>query len=83
MTLINYQNKEVLDENVEQELYKRLSDSTKEFTKQFVRFTLRGKLGRTVSVLLSPFVVQCIETILKFRIHAGVGFESKKVVQNM
>lgn len=79
LKLINYQNKEVLDENVDQELYKRLSDSTKEFAKQFVRLTLRGKLGRTVSVLLNPFVVQCIETILKFRKHAGVSSDNEYI----
>lgn len=79
LTLINYQNKEVLDENVDQELYKQLSDSTKEFAKQFVRLTLRGKLGRTVAVLLSPFVVQCIETILKFRKRAGVSSDNEYI----
>ncbi|XP_029159005.1 uncharacterized protein LOC114931205 [Nylanderia fulva] len=79
LTLINYQNKEALDENVDQELYKQLSNSTKEFAKQFVRLTLRGKLGRTVSVLLSPFVIQCIETILKFRKYAGVSSNNEYI----
>jgi len=50
LTLSNYQNKKVLDENIDQEVYKQLSDSTKEFAKQFVRLTLRAKLGRTFCI---------------------------------
>lgn len=79
MTLSNYQNKKVLNENIDQEFYKQLSDSTKEFAKQFVQLTLRGKLGRTVSELLSPLVVQCIEIIFKFRKYAGVSSDNEYI----
>lgn len=79
LTVINYQNKEVLDEKIDQELYEQLSESTKEFAKQFARLVLRGKLGRTVSVLLSPLAVRYIETILKFRKRAGVHSDNEYI----
>ncbi|KAK0076137.1 hypothetical protein PV325_005823 [Microctonus aethiopoides] len=79
LTLTNYENKEELDENIDPDLYKQFSNSTKEFAKQFVRLVLRGKLGRTVSVLLNPFVVECIETIIKFRKQAGVKSDNEYI----
>ncbi|XP_072763370.1 uncharacterized protein [Anoplolepis gracilipes] len=46
------------------ELYKSLS--------KYVRMTIRGKLGRTVPVLLHEEVLKCMQMIVKYRKHAGV-----------
>lgn len=73
LTLIDYQNKESLDEKDDEDIYKTLSESTIKFAKQFVRLTIRGKLGRTVPVLLSPFLVGQIDVVLKFRKEAKVS----------
>lgn len=79
LTLADYKNQESLNENVDPDIYRNLSDSTKKFASQFVRLTLRGKLGRTVSVLLSPFLVECIEMMLKYRKQAGVRADNEYV----
>lgn len=79
LTLSDYKNQQSLNENVDPDIYRRLSDSTRKFASQFVRLTLRGKLGRTVSVLLSPLLVECIETMLKYRRQAGVRADNEYV----
>ncbi|KAK0158082.1 hypothetical protein PV327_011146, partial [Microctonus hyperodae] len=83
LTLTDYQNKEVLDESIDPDLYKQFSDSTREFVKQFVRLVLRGNLGRTVSVLLNPFVIECIENIIKFRKQAGVRSDNEYIFSDL
>lgn len=55
------------------DMYKALSARAKEITKKYVRFTLRGKLGRTVPVLLTEELRDCIEMILKHRKAAKVS----------
>jgi len=39
---------------------------------KYVRMTIRGKLGRTVPVLLHEEVLKCMQMIVKYRKHAGV-----------
>jgi len=39
---------------------------------KYVRFLIRGKLGRTMPVILDIELVQCIELILKHRNEANV-----------
>lgn len=51
----------------------------KEYARQFIRITLQGKLSRTVSLLLTPFMTTCIECILHFRQAAGVKAENKLI----
>ncbi|XP_077277362.1 uncharacterized protein LOC143905683 [Temnothorax americanus] len=55
------------------DMYKALSLRAKEIAKKYVRFTLRGKLGRTVPVLLTAELRDCIEMILKHRKAAKVS----------
>ncbi|KAM0725806.1 hypothetical protein ACS0PU_008532 [Formica fusca] len=55
------------------DMYKALSTRAKEIAKKYVRFTLRGKLGRTVPVLLTEELRDCIEMILKYRKAAKVS----------
>lgn len=46
--------------------------TTKQSWKRYVRFVIRGKLGRTVPVLLDREVVSCVELVLNYRDLAGV-----------
>ena len=66
LTIINNNNKKNLNDDIDVDLLNKFQEKTRECSKQFVRLTLREKLSRTVSVLLSPFMSLCIETILKF-----------------
>ncbi|GBP89670.1 hypothetical protein EVAR_67002_1 [Eumeta japonica] len=66
-TLTDFKNKEKPDENINKGLYVNLSEDIKEYALQFQRLTIRGKLGRTVPVLLSPFAMRCLETVIKYR----------------
>lgn len=54
-------------------MYETLSTHAKEIAKKYVRFTLRGKLGRTVPVLLTEELRDCIDMILKHRNAAKVS----------
>ncbi|XP_077259749.1 uncharacterized protein LOC143896078 isoform X2 [Temnothorax americanus] len=55
------------------EMYEALSTHAKEIAKKYVRFTLKGKLGRTVPVLLTGELRDCIDMILKHRKAAKVS----------
>ncbi|XP_070169695.1 uncharacterized protein [Polyergus mexicanus] len=54
-------------------MYETLSTHAKEIAKKYVRFTLRGKLRRTVPVLLTRELRDCIDMILKHRKAAKVS----------
>jgi len=45
---------------------------SRKIAERYVRFCIRGKLGRTVPVLLSQDLFECINLILKFREEAKV-----------
>lgn len=55
------------------EMYEALSSHAKQIAKRYVRFTLRGKRGRTVPVLLTAELRDCIDMILKHRKAAKVS----------
>ncbi|XP_043283986.1 uncharacterized protein [Venturia canescens] len=59
-------------EGVSVEELKRMSLESQKAAKNYVRFTIRGKLNRTVPVLLSAELLKCVEKILEFREKAGV-----------
>lgn len=79
LKLVDYENKEKLDENINEDLCRNLSPETMQYAKQYVRLTLRGKLSRTVSVLLSPFIVEYIEILLKYRKEASISSRNEYV----
>ncbi|XP_071652942.1 uncharacterized protein [Temnothorax longispinosus] len=54
------------------DLYKLLGSNLQQVADKYVRFLIRGKLGRTVPVILDTELVQCIELILKHRKDANV-----------
>lgn len=72
LTIADYENQETLDKNVNPDLYEKLSKESQQYAKKFTRITIRGKLGRTVPVLLDSIIIKSIDTILKYRKQAGV-----------
>lgn len=61
----NLENCEAISKEEAPELYKSLL--------KYVRMTIRGKLGRTVPVLLHEEVLKCMQMIVNCRKHAGVS----------
>lgn len=64
-----------LDDN----LLKTLGPSSKKLGETYARFVIRGKLNRTVPVLLSREMITCINTILEYRERMGVRPENRYV----
>ena len=69
----DYKSHETLDIKSHQQLYESLSPEAQAAVKKYVRFTIRGKLARKVSVLLSSELVKCIDLILSTRNEAKVN----------
>ena len=46
---------------------------------QYVRFSIRGKLGRGVPVLISKDLLECIELLLENRKAVGISYENPYV----
>lgn len=63
---------EGLNEQSDPDLFKTLSDSAKEIARKYVRFQIRGKLGRTVPVLIQCDVLDCIKLFIQCRNQANV-----------
>lgn len=55
------------------DIYKTLSVEERKVAERYVRFCIRGKLGRTVPVLLPNELFQCITLILRYRQEANVS----------
>ncbi|KYN08439.1 hypothetical protein ALC62_00571 [Cyphomyrmex costatus] len=68
----DYERYESLNENNYPDLFATLTNEMKILAQKYVRFAIRGKLGRSVPVLLSANLVQCIQIILNYRKHAKV-----------
>ena len=50
LKIADFNNRLQLDENINPDLYANLSADTIAYAKQYVRLTMRGKLGREVSI---------------------------------
>ncbi|VEN34414.1 unnamed protein product [Callosobruchus maculatus] len=68
----DFQNFESVTDN-DQDIFKSLSSDAQGAAKKYVRVTCRGKLMRTVPMLLHVEVKDCIQLILQFRQQAGVS----------
>ncbi|XP_039304119.1 uncharacterized protein LOC113005529 isoform X2 [Solenopsis invicta] len=68
----DFKNYEKINENMHKDIYTSLSKSNKKIAEKYVRFCIRGKLGRTVPVLLSNELFESINIILQFRNEAEV-----------
>lgn len=72
-TLIeDYKNYQKIDPETNKDGFNALSFECQKIAMEYVRFTIRGKLSRTVSVLLDSELQKCIELILQYRRKAGV-----------
>jgi len=54
------------------DIYMSLSRANKKIAEKYIRFCIRGKLGRTVPVLLSNELFESINLILQFRNEAEI-----------
>jgi len=61
-----------VNKNMYSDIYKSLSEEDRKIAEKYVRFCIRGKLGRTVPVLLSNEMFDCVTLLLKFRTKANV-----------
>lgn len=68
----DFKNNERLDINTDKDLFESLSESSRKIAKKYIRFTIRGKLNRTVPVLLDTSMVKCVEILLEHRREARV-----------
>lgn len=68
----DFKNYVQVSKDTDKDLFQSLSNRAQEIAKKYVRFTIRGKLMRTVPVLLSAELLKCIEIILKYRDDAHV-----------
>ncbi|XP_044764696.1 uncharacterized protein LOC123321292 [Coccinella septempunctata] len=64
---------EKIDETSIGQAFNTFSLKEKEAALKYVRFTIRGKLNRTVPVLSHREVLESLETLLKYRSEAGVS----------
>lgn len=72
-TLIeDFQNNEKLNEDMYSDIYKSLSRQNKKIAGKYIRFCIRGKKGRTVPVLLTNEIFECINLLLQYRREMGV-----------
>ncbi|KAG5865834.1 hypothetical protein JTB14_029919 [Gonioctena quinquepunctata] len=65
--------------NTDVEKNTQLSEETQEMAERYVRFLIRGKLNRTVSVILDRKQLQCIELLLKYRSQANIDEKNQYV----
>ncbi|XP_039302367.1 uncharacterized protein LOC120359603 isoform X2 [Solenopsis invicta] len=72
VTIEDFNTREGITKKNCSDLYKTLKTNLKQIADKYVRFLIRGKLGRTVPVILDMEIVQCIELILKYRKDANV-----------
>lgn len=68
----DFNNYEKLNGNMYNDIYKSLPTEHKKIAQKYIRFCIRGKLGRTLPVLLSNHLFESIILILKYRKQAGV-----------
>jgi len=68
----NFKSYERLNENIYSDIYNSLSLKDKKIAQKYIRFYIRGKSGRTVPILLSNDLFECVTLILKFRREAKI-----------
>ncbi|KYN50101.1 hypothetical protein ALC62_00129, partial [Cyphomyrmex costatus] len=79
LSIENYQNQETIDNVLNPDIFENISEESQQQAKQFVRIIMRGKLGRTVPVLLHTFLISYIDVLLKYRSDAEVNKNNKYV----
>lgn len=62
-----------IDDDSNEQMMSTMSEGAKAIAKKFKRMKIRGKLGRTVPVLLKPIVDNAIKLLLSYRQEAGIS----------
>jgi len=75
----DFNNYEKIHEDMYSNMYTSLSKKNKEIAEKYIRFCIKGRLGRIVPVLLSKDLFESINLILKFRKKAGVATKNPYV----
>lgn len=70
--ILDLTNRDTIDETEYSAIYNNLTQEEKDVINSYTRITLRGKLGRTVPLIMHQHIVAAIEMILKHRSAAGV-----------
>ena len=68
----DFKARQSIDQNVDPEAFKRLTSKEKEYANKYVRFVFRGKLNRTVEVILPKDLENCCVAIIRHRKEANV-----------
>nr|CAI5856399.1 unnamed protein product [Callosobruchus analis] len=63
----DFQNLQTLQHNSDLDLFDSLSEKCKKIAQGYSRFTIRGKLGREVPVLLHTKLTECMTLIIQLR----------------
>ncbi|XP_018372557.1 PREDICTED: uncharacterized protein LOC108767291 [Trachymyrmex cornetzi] len=69
----DFRNYKKLNKNMYSNIYTSLSTQNRKIAERYIRFYVRGKLGRRLPILLSHDLFECINLILKFREEAKVS----------
>ncbi|XP_011698855.1 PREDICTED: uncharacterized protein LOC105456481 [Wasmannia auropunctata] len=72
MLIADFEQYKGIDPDTADDLFKKISLKAQDAAKKYVRFVIRGKLGRPVPVLLNSNLLECIKLILQFRYNAKV-----------
>ncbi|XP_077256678.1 uncharacterized protein LOC143894360 [Temnothorax americanus] len=72
ITVDDYKHQEGINEQTNPDLYKSLSHEARSVANKYVRFVIRGKLGRSVPVLLDDEMKCCVDLILRYRKEANI-----------
>ncbi|XP_036146109.1 uncharacterized protein LOC118646715 [Monomorium pharaonis] len=68
----DYKHQEGINEQTNPDLYESLSPEAQKIAMKYVRFVIRGKLGRPVPVLLDSEMKSCIDLLLHYRKEAKI-----------
>lgn len=61
----DFKNYESINKNMYSDIYASLSEENRKIAENYSRFCIRGKLGRTVPVLLTNELLKCINLFLQ------------------
>ncbi|XP_066595412.1 uncharacterized protein [Prorops nasuta] len=72
-TISDFESCQGFDKEQKLKMYNSLTKKCQEASNSYMRFTIRGKLGRTVTVLIHKAIQKCMNLILKYRSEAGIS----------
>ncbi|KYM98504.1 hypothetical protein ALC62_10782, partial [Cyphomyrmex costatus] len=72
ITIDDYKHQEGINEQTNPDLYESLSGEARKVSDKYTRFLIRGKLGRSVLVLLDCEMKNCIDLLLQYRKEANI-----------